>query len=447
LTAGQVVAFEWDAATDRSQRSDNADRVIGFVEDGRFLSQVHPEDRDKFRALIRALSPANPSYALTFRFVCSDGRQVWLEEAAEGEFDLTGRLSCIRGLTRDISARKRAELALAERNLQFALAGKAGLVGSYAYDVNTEVMQVSEGYAAIHGLPEGTTETTISLWKARVHPGDLERVEKLRAQTFADQQGEYSLEYRILRADGVVRWIERRSFISYDGDGRPQRVVGVTIDVTERKQAEEHRNLLNAELDHRVKNVLATVCAIIVQTQHANASTADFVASVNHRIKSLASTHELLSLSRWRGVSLLEIIRREIAPYTTGNTEVSGPSITLKPEAAQATAMVLHELATNAAKYGALSNHSGQVSVRWLWLPNGIQQHRLAIEWQEIGGPPVSAPTASGYGTSIIRELIPHELGGTVELAFVPGGVRCRMEVPAHCVSKASSASTNTSLQ
>src|SRR5262249_34318960 len=186
-------------------------------------------------------------------------------------------------------------------------------------------------------------------------------------------------------SDGEVRWIERRSFISYNGDGRPQRVVGVTIDVTERKQAEEHRNILNAELDHRVKNVLATVCAIIFQTQHANASTANFAASVDHRIKSLAST---LSHSRWHGVSLLEIIRREFAPFTTSNTENSGPGITLKPKAAQATAMVLHEIATNAAKYGALSNHSGRVSVRWFWLPDGTPHHRLVIDWQEIGGPP-----------------------------------------------------------
>src|SRR5262249_48681230 len=148
------------------------------------------------------------------------------------------------------------------------------------------------------------------------------------------------------------------------------------------KQAEEHRKILNAELDHRVKNVLATVCAIILQTQRADASNADFMASVDHRIKSLASTHELLSHNRRHGALLSEIIQREFAPYGTDNTQISGPTITLKPEAAQATAMVLHELATNAAKYGALSNHSGRVSVQWYWLPNGVPHYRLAIEWQ-----------------------------------------------------------------
>jgi len=195
---------------------------------------------------------------------------------------------------------------------------------------------------------------------------------------------------------------------------------------------------LNAELDHRVKNVLATVCAIIFQTPRANVSIADFVASVDHRIKSLASTHDLLSQSRWHGVSLSDIIRREFAPYTTSNTEISGPSVTLKPEAAQAMAMVLHELATNAAKYGALSNHSGRVFVRWYWLRNGFQHQQLAIEWQETDGPPVPVSRASGYGTSIIRELLPHELGGTVDLTFASGGVRCRLEVPVNWVSSTS---------
>jgi len=229
---------------------------------------------------------------------------------------------------------------------------------------------------------------------------------------------------------------------------RAQRVVGVSIDITERKQAEKQRDTLNAELDHRVKNVLATVGAIIFQTQNANATIEDFVGSVDRRIKSLATTHELLSHARWHGVSLQEIIQREIAPYTAEKSEISGPNITLRPEAAQAMAMVLHELATNAAKYGALSNHTGRVSVRWFWLPNGIPQQQLAIEWQETNGPPVSAPSASGYGTSIIRELLPYELGGTVDLSFAPGGVQCRLEIPAEWVSSDDDAGhrTQTSL-
>ena len=145
-------------------------------------------------------------------------------------------------------------------------------------------------------------------------PRGLERAEELRDQAFADQRKEYNAEYRIVLSNGEVRWIERRSSISYGEDGRPERVVGVNIDVTERKRAEQQQRALNAELDHRVKNVLATVSAIIGQTQEASRSPVDFVAGLNRRIKSLAGTHELLSRSHWHGVPLAEIIRRELAP-------------------------------------------------------------------------------------------------------------------------------------
>ena len=242
------------------------------------------------------------------------------------------------------------------------------------------------------------------------------------------------MEYRIVRA-GEVRWIESRSFISYASDGRPQRVIGVNIDVTERKRAEDRQGVLVAELDHRVKNVLATVSAIIAQTQEASGSHVDFVSALNRRINSLARTHELLSESNWRGASLAEIVRREFAPYATGNAEARGPSVTLKAEATQAVATVLHELTTNAAKYGAFSNRAGRVSVQWRWLQNGSHD-RLLIEWQETGGPPVLAPSRSGYGTSIIRELIPFELDGAVELSFAPEGIRCRLEIPGEWASR-----------
>ena len=162
---------------------------------------------------------------------------------------------------------------------------------------------------------------------------------------------------------------------------------------------------------------------------------------LDHRIKSLASTHDLLSRSHWHGVPLAEIVRREFAPYATGNSEIAGPDITLKAEATQAVAMVLHELTTNAAKYGAFSCPGGRVLLRWSWLQNG-KQPRLAIDWKETGGPSVVAPSRSGYGTCVVRELIPFELGGTVDLAFAGDGLRCRLEIPCEWVSACNPAST-----
>jgi PAS domain S-box-containing protein len=442
LLAGKVMAFEWDAVARQTRRSDNADSILGDDKDGppgvrnEFFERVHPDDRKAFKWQIRELSPSNPSYVLNFRFRGRDGRQVWLEETASGEFDGTGKLLRIKGLTRDVTERRTAELALSERTMQLALAGKAALVGSYAYDADTEIMQISAGYAAIHGLPEGTTELARSECLARVHPDDIGRVEQFRSEAFHQRRREYNVEYRIIRPDGELRWVESRCFISFSSGGHPHRVVGVSIDVTERKRVEEQQCMLVAELDHRVKNVLATVSAIVTQTQDPKSSLGDFVTALASRIEALARTHELLSQSHWSGVSLTEIARRELSPYAADNVEIGGPSVTLKAEAAQAVAMVLHELTTNAAKYGAFSDRNGCVSLRWRWLRNG-STGRLAIEWQEIGGPLVLPPRRRGYGTDVIGELVPFELDGTVELTFPRDGVKCCIEIPAEWVSKA----------
>src|SRR5262249_32553250 len=294
-------------------------------------------------------------------------------------------------ITRDMRERQEAELALAERNVQLALAGKAALVGSYAYNVSTERMQVSDGYAAIHGFPEGTAEIARSKWRAVVHPEDIKRLDTLRSQAFRERQDEYNVEYRTVRPGGEVRWIQSRSFISYDSGGHPQRVVGVNIDVTERKDLEEYKNLLIGELDHRVKNVLSMVSVIAARTQETSSSMADFVAALDGRIKSLATTHELLSWHRWRGISLSQLIHRELVPYETpSNTRVEGSDEVVTAEAGQAIAMVFHELTTNAAKYGALSCKEGHVSVRWSHKRNGRAESLLCIDWEERDGPRVT---------------------------------------------------------
>jgi two-component sensor histidine kinase len=146
---------------------------------------------------------------------------------------------------------------------------------------------------------------------------------------------------------------------------------------------------------------------------------------------SAAATHSLLSQSRWQGVGLTDLVRHQLAPYVTdANTGISGPNIVLTAAATQAVAMVLHELATNAAKYGALSTSDGRVSVSWDRRFSGDAADNLTIAWREIGGPLVAAPIQSGFGNNLIRNLIPHELGGIVDLAFASDGVYCKIEFP-----------------
>jgi PAS domain S-box-containing protein len=389
-----------------------------------FRSRVHPDDI----AMVEAKGDVAVRDRKTFEFECriirADGQVRWIR-ASGGAFydDVTGEPIRMLGNHVDITERKQAEL-------QLALAGQAALVGSYAYEADLETMRVSEGYCAIHGLPAGITETTRTEFFARVHPDDRERLKSFRAQTYSDKREVYTQEFRIVRASGEVRWIESRGVISYGGDAQPRRVVGISIDVTQRKEHENHKNTLISELDHRVKNVLATVLTVASRTQETSDSMAEFVVALEGRIKSMATTHELLSHRRWQGIPLAELVRRELAPYATSdNTRIEGPDVVLSAEAGQTLAMVFHELATNAAKFGAMSSTGGCVSVRWSLVHNGRANSLLYIDWKESGGPKVAPSTRSGFGTSVVRELIPYELGGRVDYLLAPDGVVCKMEI------------------
>jgi two-component sensor histidine kinase len=156
----------------------------------------------------------------------------------------------------------------------------------------------------------------------------------------------------------------------------------------------------------------------------------EFARTLDGRIQSMASAHSLLSQSRWCGVSLPDLVRNQLAPYATdANMTISGAHVMLSAAQTQALAMVLHELVTNAAKYGALSTSGGRVLVSWDRQPNENAAGSLIIVWQERGGPPIAAPIRSGFGTRLIRDLIPHELGGTVDLVLAPDGVCCKITI------------------
>jgi PAS domain S-box-containing protein len=447
LEGAELGAFGADLVAGRLEFDARAAQIHGhhassvtIKESRRF---VHPDDRiriddaleeakhsgGRWNAEYRVLPPPDHPHA---------GETRWIAVESSIVRDRQGTPAGLLGVTRDITQRKRAEQAIADLNVQRALAARAGLVGTYAYDTdyNTDAAktQISPGYAAVYGFPKGTTEIRRNAWWACVHPADAERLQALLDQAFHRRLRRYKVDYRIVRA-GKVRWIESRSFISYKSDGCPQRVIGVNIDITERKRAEERQRFLVSELNHRVKNVLSTIKAIITQTQEASSSHKDFVTGLNRRIDSLERTHEVLRESNWLGASLAEIITREFAPYANGNAVAGGPSVVLKAEATRAVAMVFHELTTNAAKHGAFSNQTGRVSVQWRWQQTGSND-RLVIEWRETEGPPVLASSQSGYGTGVIRDLIPFELGGKVDLVFASEGIRCQLEIPADWMTR-----------
>jgi two-component sensor histidine kinase len=293
-------------------------------------------------------------------------------------------------------------------------------------------MRISRASAAIWDISYGMMEISSEQWRARVHRDDVQRLRAEHIHAFKERRHELVNEFRFVRPGGEVRWIEARSLISYGDAGRAERMTGVYIDVTERRRAEDHKNLLIAELDHRVKNVLACVAAVAQQSRECSRSADHFLDVLNGRINALANAHALLSRSRWEGVGVGELVRSELARCTSdGNHLIEGPDIVLAAEATQPLAMVLHELTTNATKYGALSSRCGRVSVCWGRQSGRDSQECLALEWRETGGPPIAARSHSGYGSSVIRDLIPYELGGSVDYVLAPEGVRCRVELPA----------------
>jgi PAS domain S-box-containing protein len=215
-----------------------------------------------------------------------------------------------------------------------------------------------------------------------------------------------------------------------DAEGRFVGASGILRDITRRKRAEVREKMLTAELDHRVKNILAQVAAIANSTGEGSRSVDEFRRSLDGRIQSLAAAHMLLAQSNWHGVGIDALVRSQLAPYASDtNITIRGTGVILAVAETQVLTSVLHELATNAAKYGALSIPGGQVSVSWDRKPNG-QAATLILEWRETGGPPVASRVQSGYGTDLIRDLIPHELGGEVDLVFAAEGVNCRIEIP-----------------
>jgi PAS domain S-box-containing protein len=318
-----------------------------------------------------------------------------------------------------------ARLQEAMTALQEALT--AGEVMAFECNPSSGFVKRSGNAAQILGLSRQDT-LTAAQFLARIHPDDRARFEAHNNRARVDSPA--TVTFRFVRPDGREVWLEETSRAEVDTAGRLLCVKGLTRDITRRKQSEKRQDLLGAELDHRVKNVLARVVAVVRHTQRRCGTIDEFVKAIDGRIQSIAAAHALMGKSRWSGVGLTDLIRYQLAPYTTdANTAISGPDVMLTSAQTQAVAMVIHELATNAAKHGALSGTGGKVSVSWDCI-GADRAAILTITWRELDGPPIKAPGQSGYGLSLIRDLVPHEVGGAVDLTFLPDGACCKIEIP-----------------
>ena len=396
-----------------------------------FERQVHPDDLPSLREAVRAATdPAGDGHInCEYRILRSgDDTPRWVETFGRAFFE---HGQCVRfvGVVRDVTERKEAAARIALQEATLALAVDAGNVGTWDYNPNEDVLVCSERCYAMFGIKPGDSDT-IDDFFARMHDDDREATWTALTRAMDPVNGgDYDVEYRTIgRDDGIERWIAAKGRAFFDEAGRPLRVVGATVDITERKRAELHLRLMVNELNHRVKNTLATIQAIAAQTFHAARSLPQAQEAFSARIIALAEAHDILTRENWEGAELEDVLDR--LRNLHGSPECftfSGPPVWLSPRMALSLSMALHELGTNAAKYGALSVPSGRVRIDWTVTP-GPDAPRLALTWTESGGPPVTVPTRRGFGSRLIERGLTAELSGEARIDFAPEGVICRIE-------------------
>jgi PAS domain S-box-containing protein len=435
LRIGRIGAWETDFANGVRLWSDEAMHLFGIsLPEGRgtvggpqdeWRALIHPEDAglpDRIYAELETVDFIQARY----RVRRPDGVEISI--LAYGEVaarDDQGRCARLISVVADVTEMSRAEERLRESEARLASALAAGDLGVHEYDPVTGRLSWDNNVRRLWGVDDDG-EVTYETFAAGVNPADLPALEAAVATALDPSgPGKFTAEYRVInRRTGEERWLAANGDASFR-NGVATRLVGTVRDIHERKQGDAHREMLLQELNHRVKNTLATVKAIASQTLKGDGATPAARAAFDGRLMALASAHDLLINREWAQASLEDIIRRALAPHLGAGEErieAKGPPALLSANSALALTMCLHELATNAAKYGALSVEQGRIHVSWI-LNGGL----LALEWRESGGPPVATPQRRGFGSQLIERALASDLNGSAEIEFAQTGVVCRI--------------------
>jgi two-component system, chemotaxis family, CheB/CheR fusion protein len=328
----------------------------------------------------------------------------------------------------DVTARKQVDVALRASEERFSAIVEQATVGVAETDLEGRFVLTNARYRQIVQRSEDQLKTLHQ--RDLIHPEDRER-EELSFQRLIEDGTPFQAEMRHLHADGTFIWVHNSVSLLVHQGGTPPRVLTVTQEIGERKRAEERTSLLLGELDHRVKNILAVISSMIAQTLKTSATPATFAADINGRISAIARAHGRLTDKGHGAASLHELVSMELAPYDRAitNITIEGPPVALTPKAGLALAMAIHELASNAAKYGALSKPTGVLSVTWIIENKGAS--RLVFSWIETGGPPISGPPSRrGFGTTLIERTLSHEFDAVVRREFLSSGLKCSIAIP-----------------
>ncbi|HEY8610102.1 MAG TPA: PAS domain S-box protein [Roseomonas sp.] len=395
-------------------------------------SFVHPDDAALTMERFEEARRTHGTFLVEHRIRSKDGFYRWFLVRGEPYHDPgSGEILRWFGTSVDIHDRKQTEEALRASETRLRIATEANGIGTWELTIQggTSTAVTSPRHNAIFGYAEPVPEWNSEILLSHVIPEDREVVE--RALRHGVDTGEaWSFQARIRqRRRGELRWIEAHAQpVEHDAKRQVVRVIGIVQDITARKAAEERQALLTNEMDHRAKNALAVVQSALRLTPKEDA--ASYAAAVEGRVGALARAQTLLAEERWNGAGLHALLEGELAPFLSGQAvDLDGPPAVLPASIAQPLAMAVHELATNAVKYGALSEPEGRVSVSWRF--TGDAPGILRLRWMETGGPPITGPpTRRGFGSRVLEGTVRRQLGGVVSLAWGRTGLVCEIEVP-----------------
>ena len=389
------------------------------------LEITHPDDRAANLSLFETLIADGTPFTIEKRYQRPDGNFVWVSNSVSLIRREDGNAQSVLAVSLDITERRKSEIALKRASESMRLAVEGAGMATWELDLSTMEGPWSRNRFEILGYPPSANgRGSYDEWCARVHADDFQRASAAAQKCLTDGTP-FEIEYRIVRADNnEERWLRSNGSLIRASAGQPARFVGISFDITRRKRGEAHQQLLIDELNHRVKNTLGIVQGIAQQSFNKGTSLQEITEAFEGRLAALSAVHNLLTTGLWQAISLTELIAASLKPLAReAQIYPQGPEVMLGTKTAVTMALALHELATNALKYGALSVASGAIWLNW----TVSSSRELTLEWVEQGGPAVSPPNKRGFGIRMIEKGLAAEFRGNVDILFDPNGLICRL--------------------
>lgn len=410
-------------------------RILGRSRDVLLRSDIsavtHPDDiPPSLDRVARTVATGEPA-SLDKRYRRPDGSEIWAHSTVSLLRDQFGRPQSLLVVTADLTARRNAEAALRASEERFR--ALATLVPALLWETSADGSDVALNARWLDYTGQSVEETQGGGWLDAIHPDDRANSAEILARGYATGEP-IMAEHRVRSRDGTYRWFLVRQSPIRDEAGRVVRWLGAGIDVQEQRELQERQELLVAELQHRVRNILTVIRSVFSRTVEAGSDPEDAADHFRGRLDALARTQVLATASAEGWTDLENLVRDELLSVgaTDGTSvRISGPEVRLLPKQAEMLGLAIHELTTNALKYGALKITSAQLDIRWRVNIDYRGGSRLEFAWTEQGVPTVPVqPSREGFGRELIEEALPYRLGAETELQFLGGGVRCRISMP-----------------